>query len=117
MIARHHAVPFYVAAPFTSIDFSIPSGEHIVIEERPECEMTCIGDQRIAASGQSSPMNSKYPLLMNCVSGISVWNPAFDVTPAELITAIITEKGIFTPAEIVKLKVADNGPDEASVST
>lgn len=54
---------------------------------------------------------------MNCVSGISVWNPAFDVTPAELITAIITEKGIFTPAEIVKLKVADNGPDEASVST
>jgi methylthioribose-1-phosphate isomerase len=45
-----------------------------------------------------------------------VWNPAFDVTPAELITAIITEKGIFTPAEIFKLK-ADNGPDEASVST
>lgn len=52
MIARHHAVPFYVAAPFTSIDFSIPSGEHIVIEERPECEMTCIGEQRIAASGE-----------------------------------------------------------------
>jgi len=52
VIARHHAVPFYVAAPFTSIDFNIPSGEHIVIEERPECEMTCIGEQRIAAPGK-----------------------------------------------------------------
>ncbi|XP_059489982.1 methylthioribose-1-phosphate isomerase [Neocloeon triangulifer] len=93
VIARHHSVPFYVAAPFTSIDFKIPSGEHIVIEERPDCEMTCIGEHRIAASG------------------ISVWNPAFDVTPAELITGVITEKGIFAPSEIIKLKPEENGPD------
>ncbi|CAB3388723.1 Hypothetical predicted protein [Cloeon dipterum] len=93
VIARHHCVPFYVAATLTSIDFNIPSGEHIVIEERPECEMTCIGDQRIAASG------------------ISVWNPAFDVTPAELITGIITEKGIFAPSEIINLKPEGNGPE------
>jgi methylthioribose-1-phosphate isomerase len=46
-------VPFYVAAPLTSVDFTIPSGEHIVIEERPECEMTCIGEQRIAAAGKN----------------------------------------------------------------
>jgi len=47
------------------------------------------------------------------LAGISVWNPAFDVTPAELITGIITEKGIFTPEEIGKLKPDENGPSSA----
>lgn len=50
-MAKHHGVLFYVAAPFTSIDFSIPSGEHIVIEERPEREMSHVADHRIAAPG------------------------------------------------------------------
>jgi methylthioribose-1-phosphate isomerase len=50
-VAKHHGVLFYVAAPFTSIDFSIPSGEHIVIEERPEREMSHVADHRIAAPG------------------------------------------------------------------
>lgn len=49
---RHHGVPFYVAAPLTSIDLAIPSGERIVIEERPDREMTHVGEHRIAAPGK-----------------------------------------------------------------
>lgn len=75
--AKHHGIPFYVAAPFTSIDLSISSGEEIVIEERSAKELLHtrggLGEQ-VAASG------------------ISVWNPAFDVTPATIISGIITEK-------------------------
>ncbi|XP_034488121.1 methylthioribose-1-phosphate isomerase [Drosophila innubila] len=89
VVAKHHGVPFYVAAPLTSIDLQIPSGDHIIIEVRPDREMTHVGEHRIAAPG------------INC------WNPAFDVTPATLITGIITEHGIFKPtmlkAEITKL--------------
>ncbi|XP_063906722.1 methylthioribose-1-phosphate isomerase [Zophobas morio] len=84
VLAKYHNVPFYVAAPFTSIDTKILSGDHIVIEERPEHEMTHVGEHRIAAKG------------------IGCWNPAFDVTPANLIAGIITEKGIFRPPEIRK---------------
>lgn len=75
--AKHHNIPFFVAAPLTSIDLSLPSGESIVIEERSPKELLNtrggLGEQ-VAASG------------------ISVWNPAFDVTPANLIDGIITEK-------------------------
>lgn len=81
-VAKHHGVPFYVAAPLTSIDLQIPSGDHIIIEERPDREMTHVGEHRIAAPG------------INC------WNPAFDVTPASLITGIITEKGVFCPNKL-----------------
>ncbi|KAG0463353.1 hypothetical protein HPP92_019422 [Vanilla planifolia] len=81
LCASHHGVPFYVAAPFTSIDLSLSSGDEIIIEERSAKELLCsdggLGKQ-VAASG------------------IGVWNPAFDVTPAKLITAIITEKGVIT---------------------
>lgn len=52
VLAKHHGVPFYVAAPFTSIDMNIQSGDHIVIEERPDREMTHIGEHRIAAKGK-----------------------------------------------------------------
>jgi len=51
VVAKYHGVLFYVAAPFTSIDFRIPSGEHILIEERPEHEMSHVADHRIAAPG------------------------------------------------------------------
>ncbi|CAH0546819.1 unnamed protein product [Brassicogethes aeneus] len=84
VIAKHHGVPFYVAAPQTSIDLKIISGDRIVIEERPDREMTHIGEHRIAAKG------------------IPCWNPAFDVTPASLIAGIITEKGVFKPDELVR---------------
>lgn len=85
VVAKHHSVPFYVAAPCTSIDFLIPEGDRIEIEQRPDREMTHIGEHRIAAPG------------------IRCWNPAFDVTPADLITGIITEKGVFDPKEIKML--------------
>lgn len=76
--AKYHGVPFYVAAPVTTIDFRLKSGDEITIEERPNEEMLFVRGQRVAAEG------------------IGCWNPAFDVTPAELITGgIITEKGVF----------------------
>ncbi|XP_043251593.1 methylthioribose-1-phosphate isomerase isoform X2 [Colletes gigas] len=86
IVAKYHNVPFYVAAPRTSIDFSIPSGDHIIIEERPVREMTHIKNQQIAAGG------------------IQCWNPAFDVTPASLIKDFITEVGVFSPEDLIQLK-------------
>jgi methylthioribose-1-phosphate isomerase len=79
VLARHHGIPFYVAAPSSTIDASIPSGEAIVIEERDPDEV------RGVAGRQTAPAASP------------VFNPAFDVTPAALISAIITEHGVFRP--------------------
>lgn len=78
--AKHHGVQFYVAAPLTSVDLSLSSGNEIVIEERLPKELlnTCGGmGEQVAASE------------------ICIWNPAFDVTPANLISGIITEKVFF----------------------
>ena len=87
IVAKHHNVPFYTAATITTIDFSLPNGSQIVIEERKREEMTMIAGKRIAPEG------------VNC------WNPSFDVTPAELITGgIVTENGVFKPAEIKTLQ-------------
>lgn len=81
--AKHHGIPFYVAAPSTSCDLSLAEGSDIVIEERPSQELTDVNGVRIAAPG------------------IGVWNPAFDVTPHELITGgIVTEFGVFRPGEL-----------------
>lgn len=77
--ARAHGVPFYVAAPSSTIDMTMPSGEEIEIEERTPSEITTIGGTVIAPEGTS------------------VWNPAFDVTPADYITALVTEKGVVYP--------------------
>jgi methylthioribose-1-phosphate isomerase len=79
VLARHHGVPFYVAAPFSTIDPSLPSGAQIPIEERDAAEVRRVGAQQTAP--EASP----------------VFNPAFDVTPAALITAIVTERGVFRP--------------------
>ncbi|XP_042860004.1 methylthioribose-1-phosphate isomerase-like isoform X2 [Penaeus japonicus] len=87
--AKHHNIPFYVCAPTTSIDLSLAHGKDIPIEERPHKEMTDVAGTRIAAPG------------------ISCWNPAFDVTPAELITGIVTELGVLKPSELFK-KLQDN---------
>lgn len=77
----HHNIPFFVAAPLTSIDLSLSSGEEIVIEERSPKEL----------------LNSRGGLGEQvAASGIAVWNPAFDVTPAHLISGIITEKVIIS---------------------
>lgn len=91
VLARAHGIPFYVAAPFSTIDFSMASGSSIPIEERSSREITHIGpDVRIAPEG------------------VSVYNPAFDVTPGELITAIITEKGVFRPEELRQMSPQSN---------
>jgi methylthioribose-1-phosphate isomerase len=79
VLARHHGIPFYVAAPSSTIDPSIPSGDTIVIEERDAAEV------RGVAGRQTAP------------TAAPVFNPAFDVTPAALISAIITERGVFRP--------------------
>ncbi len=76
VLARRHGVPFYVAAPLSSIDLDCPSGEQIPIEERAATELTEFAGRRITPKG------------------VRVFNPAFDVTPAELVTAIITERGV-----------------------
>jgi methylthioribose-1-phosphate isomerase len=79
VLARHHKVPFYIAAPFSTIDPALPSGAHIPIEEREALEVRKVAGH--ATAPDASP----------------VFNPAFDVTPAELISAIITERGVFRP--------------------
>lgn len=85
VVARENNIPFYIAAPISTIDFNCISGEYISIEERDEREVLEINCKRIAPMGSHAK------------------NPAFDVTPAEFISGIITEKGIFKPKEIKKL--------------
>ena len=79
VLAKRHGIPFYVAAPLSTFDPSIPDGSKIPIEERPAAEVTGYGKTRWAPQG------------------VAVRNPAFDVTPAELITGIICEKGVAKP--------------------
>jgi methylthioribose-1-phosphate isomerase len=81
VLAAAHQIPFYVAAPSTTFDLSIDSGEQIPIEERSSEEITH------GFGRQTAP------------EGIGVYNPAFDVTPARLIKAIITERGVIEPVE------------------
>ena len=76
VVAACHRIPFYVAAPLSTVDLACPTGGDIPIEERAAREVTHVLDRQIAPSG------------------IRVANPAFDVTPAELVTAIVTERGI-----------------------
>ena len=89
VLARAHRVPFYIAAPLSTFDFSLKTGAEIPIEERQAGEVTTF---------RGVPAAPK---------GMKVYNPAFDVTPARLISAIITEKGILAPpllAAIARLK-------------
>jgi methylthioribose-1-phosphate isomerase len=87
VLAKRHNIPFYVACPLSTIDVSIASGNEIPIEERSPDEVLGFRESRWAAEG------------------VSVRNPSFDVTPAELVTALITEKGIVH--EPNKLKISD----------
>jgi methylthioribose-1-phosphate isomerase len=79
LLARAHAIPFYVAAPLSTLDLDLTDGSRIPIEERAPDEVTSIGGRRLAPAG------------------IRVANPAFDVTPASFVDAIITERGIARP--------------------
>ncbi len=82
IVAKAHKVPFFVAAPLSTIDFSLPNGSGIEIEERDPKEVYQVGETRL------------------CPQGVEFYNPAFDVTPADLIAAIITEFGAIAPDEL-----------------
>jgi methylthioribose-1-phosphate isomerase len=97
VLARHHGIPFYVAGPLSSFDAETPDGQAIVVEERSADEVRGFGGQATAPRD------------------VPAWNPAFDVTPAELITAFVTEVGVLGPpyGPAIALAIA-NAPDSAT---
>jgi len=86
VLAKYHHIPFYIVAPSSSFDLKLKTGKGIPIEQRSKEEVTVINNKRIAAKN------------------VKVYNPAFDVTPHQLITAIVTEKGIIRPPFIKNIK-------------
>lgn len=88
LLARHFHIPFYVAAPRSTVDLATADGQGIPIEQRPADEVCLVGGQRL------------------CPPGVPVYNFAFDVTPAEAITAIITEVGVLRPPYTASLRAA-----------
>lgn len=86
VLAREFGIPFYVAAPVSTFDLSLESGEDIPIECRDEEEVTCIDGMRLAPEGSEA------------------LNPAFDVTPGKLVSGFITERGIIRPDEVQKMR-------------
>ncbi len=82
LIAKAHKIPFFVAAPLSTIDFEISDGSQIPIEERDPSEIYRVGETLL------------------CPPGVDYYNPAFDVTPADLIAAIVTEHGAFAPSQL-----------------
>ncbi|KAI5251625.1 Methylthioribose-1-phosphate isomerase [Aureobasidium subglaciale] len=91
ILAKHHGVKFLVAAPRTTIDLETKSGADIVIEERAGKEMTMIKGPVFRGASLDLQQIETVSIAAN---GIDVWNPAFDVTPAELIDGVVTEKGV-----------------------
>jgi methylthioribose-1-phosphate isomerase len=87
VLARHHQIPFVVVAPVSTIDFATPDGAAIAIEQRPASEVTHLAGQPVAPAGSDA------------------FNPAFDVTPPDLITAIVTEAGVIHPVTAGNLRV------------
>lgn len=114
VLAKEHGIPFYVAAPTSSIDLSIPTGDEIPIEERDPSEVTDIYGRVSLSEGCAGAESFKneesqqrgdisrifWGTVRIAPEGVAVRNMAFDVTPAKYITAIITEKGIFRPEDI-----------------
>jgi methylthioribose-1-phosphate isomerase len=104
VLAARHGVPFYVCAPISSVDLGTPDGASIPIEERAAREVTEVRGRQVAPVGTA------------------VWNPAFDITPAELITGIVTEEGVLRPpfgpslAAAVASRDARRGPVPSPVS-
>jgi methylthioribose-1-phosphate isomerase len=88
-LADHHEVPMYVAAPWSTVDLSCPTGGAIPIEERSEREVTHLGEAQLVPDG------------------VHARHPAFDVTPAALVTAIFTERGAATPPNEASLARLD----------
>jgi len=91
LLARAHGIPFYVAAPSSTFDLSLPSGDRIPIEQRDPREVTH------GFGRQTAP------------DGVRVYNPAFDVTPARLIAGIVTEKGLIRPVSEETIRATVGG--------
>ena len=98
VLAKEHAIPFYVAAPWSSVDMRTPTGEQIPIEQRSHREVTHMAGKRVAPEG------------------VEVENPAFDVTPHRYVTAIITERGVALPPLAESLKRLAKISSEQSVA-
>ena len=90
VVARYFGIPFYVAAPTSTMDINCPTGQDIIIEERDE-------DEVLYQTGID--IEGKMNRILVASPGSQAYNPAFDVTPAELVTGIITEKGVIQPDE------------------
>jgi methylthioribose-1-phosphate isomerase len=92
VLAKQHEIPFYVAAPLSTLDMSMPDGSHIIIEQRDPMEVTHIGGTRVVPEG------------------VPVLNPAFDVTPHEFVTAIVTDAGVARPPYLESLLKLTGAP-------
>jgi methylthioribose-1-phosphate isomerase len=92
VLAAHHGVPFVVAAPVSTIDFATPDGAAIVVEHRPAAEVTSYAGVAVAPAGSDA------------------YNPAFDVTPPGLVTALVTERGVARPVNAGTLRVLQDSP-------
>ncbi len=97
VLARHHGIPFVVAAPVSTIDFGTPDGAAIVVEHRPADEVTSFAGTPVA------------------VPGSDAYNPAFDVTPPELVTALVTERGVARPVNAGNLRALDDAGGAADL--
>jgi methylthioribose-1-phosphate isomerase len=93
VLAHHHRVPFVVVAPTSTIDLTTETGAGIIVEHRPAAEVTSVAGHTVAPAGTAA------------------YNPAFDVTPPGLVTAIVTELGVIQPVTGGNLRVSGTGPD------
>jgi methylthioribose-1-phosphate isomerase len=96
VLARHHEVPFVVVAPVSTIDFATAGGAAIVVEHRAAAEVTAVAGTAVAPAGSEA------------------YNPAFDVTPPGLLTALVTERGVARPVTPGKLRLLDAGADTSA---
>jgi methylthioribose-1-phosphate isomerase len=100
VLARHHGVPFVVAAPRSTIDPATASGRDIVVEQRPADEVTTFAGTRVAPAGADA------------------YNPAFDVTPPELVTALVTEVGVARPVNATEIAmILEKSPEGVTIGT
>jgi methylthioribose-1-phosphate isomerase len=96
ILAKEHGIPFYVAAPWSTIDMATKTGDAIPIEERPQVEVTHHGGRQVTPNG------------------VGICNPAFDVTPSKYITAIITERGVLRAPYTESLRQMNSYPDKGN---
>jgi methylthioribose-1-phosphate isomerase len=94
VLAQYHSVPFVVVAPVSTIDFGTATGGEIVVEHRAAREVTTLGGQVLAPAGSAA------------------YNPAFDVTPASLVSALVTERGITQPVTTGNLRLLNARPPQ-----